>query len=101
MRATETLAGRLTVVSRRLNRSPTRDTALTMNNGEEYHRRAQAAEAHADKSLGITRAHFIESAKQWSEKAHDAGYRPVVEKARRAPRKTAATPPDASPSSQT
>jgi hypothetical protein len=54
-----------------------------MSKGEEFHKRALAAEAHAEKSLGITRAHFLESAKAWREKAQDAGYVPVVEKARR------------------
>lgn len=59
-----------------------------MTKGEEYQKRALAAEAHADASLGITRAHFLESAKQWREKALEAGYVPVPEKARR-PRKPA------------
>ena len=54
-----------------------------MTKGAEFHKRALAAEAHAEKSLGITRSHFLESAKQWREKAHDAGYAPIVEKARR------------------
>ena len=54
-----------------------------MTKGEEYQKRALAAEAHAEKSLGITRAHFLESAKQWHEKAREAGYLPIVEKARR------------------
>lgn len=54
-----------------------------MTKGEEYQKRALAAEAHAGASLGITRAHFLESAKQWHEKAREAGYLPVVEKARR------------------
>ena len=57
-----------------------------MTKGEDYHRRALAAEAHAETSLGITRAHFIEAAKQWREKALEAGYLPVVEKARRSRR---------------
>jgi hypothetical protein len=59
-----------------------------MTKGEEYQKRALAAEAHAQTSLGITRAHFLESAKQWREKALEAGYQPIVEKARR-PRKSA------------
>lgn len=54
-----------------------------MTKGEEYQKRALAAEAHAGTSLGITRAHFLESAKQWREKAREAGYLPVVPKARR------------------
>ena len=54
-----------------------------MTKGEEYHKRALAADAHAEASLGITRAHFLESAKQWREKALEAGYVPVVPKARR------------------
>ena len=54
-----------------------------MTKGEEYEKRALAAEAHAEKSLGITRAHFLESAKQWHEKAREAGYLPIVEKTRR------------------
>ena len=54
-----------------------------MTKGEEYQKRALAADAHAGTSLGITRAHFLESAKQWREKALEAGYRPVVQKARR------------------
>jgi hypothetical protein len=54
-----------------------------MTKGEEYEKRALAAEAHAATSLGITRAHFLESAKQWREKAREAGYEPIVEKARR------------------
>jgi hypothetical protein len=54
-----------------------------MTKGEDYHKRARAAEAHAEKSLGITRAHFLESAKQWHEKALEAGYLPTDEKARR------------------
>ena len=37
-----------------------------------------AAEAHAGTSLGITRAHFLESAKQWHDKAQEAGYHPEV-----------------------
>lgn len=45
-----------------------------MTKAEEYEKRARAAEAHAEKSLGITRAHFLESAKQWHEKAREAGY---------------------------
>jgi hypothetical protein len=53
-----------------------------MTKGEDYQRRALAAEAHAEQSLGITRAHFLESAKQWHQKALDAGYRPIIEKAR-------------------
>jgi hypothetical protein len=57
-----------------------------MTKGEEYQKRALAAEAHAGTSLGITRAHFLESAKQWHEKAREAGYLPVVEKARRSRR---------------
>jgi hypothetical protein len=57
-----------------------------MTKGEEYQKRALAAEAHAEKSLGITRAHFLESAKQWHEKAREAGYLPIVEKARRSRR---------------
>lgn len=58
----------------------------TMTKGEEYQKRALAAEAHAATSLGITRAHFLESAKQWREKACEAGYLPIVEKARRSRR---------------
>jgi len=55
-----------------------------MTKGEEYQKRALAAEAHAAKSLGITRAHFLESAKQWRDKALEAGYvPPVAPKARR------------------
>lgn len=54
-----------------------------MSKGEEFQKRALAAEAHAATSLGITRAHFLESAKQWREKALEAGYVPVVEKVRR------------------
>jgi hypothetical protein len=54
-----------------------------MTKGEEYQKRALAADAHAEKSLGITRAHFLESAKQWREKALEAGYQPVTPKARR------------------
>ena len=54
-----------------------------MTKGEEYQKRALAADAHAGTSLGITRAHFLESAKQWREKALEAGYLPVVQKARR------------------
>jgi hypothetical protein len=54
-----------------------------MTKGEEYQKRALAAEAHADKSLGVTRAHFLEAAKQWRDKAHEAGYRPPAQKARR------------------
>jgi hypothetical protein len=72
-----------------------------MTKGEEFHKRAEAAEAHAEKSLGITRAHFQESAKQWHEKALEAGYAPVVEKPRRtrsAPRAKAAP---AAPAAQT
>jgi len=57
-----------------------------MTKGEEYQKRALAAEAHAATSLGITRAHFLESAKQWHEKAREAGYLPIVEKARRSRR---------------
>ena len=58
-----------------------------MTKGEEYQKRALAADAHAGTSLGITRAHFLESAKQWREKALEAGYVPVVAKTRRS-RKT-------------
>ena len=54
-----------------------------MTTGEEYQKRAQAAEAHAEQSLGITRAHFLESAKQWHEKALEAGYVSTIVKARR------------------
>lgn len=54
-----------------------------MTKGEDYHKRALAAEAHAEASLGITRAHFLESAKSWHEKAREAGYAPVVAKTRR------------------
>jgi hypothetical protein len=54
-----------------------------MIKGEDYQKRALAAEAHAEKSLGITRAHFLDSAKQWRQKALEAGYLPTVEKARR------------------
>ena len=60
-----------------------------MTKGEDYQKRALAADSHAEASLGITRAHFVESAKAWREKALEAGYVPVVEKARRS-RKTAA-----------
>jgi hypothetical protein len=59
-----------------------------MNKGEEYWKRALAAEAHATTSLGITRAHFLESAKQWRDKAHEAGYQPIAEKAARSRRPT-------------
>ena len=51
-----------------------------MTKGDDYQKRALAAEAHAEQSLGITRAHFLESAKAWREKAVEAGYVPVVEK---------------------
>lgn len=44
-----------------------------MTKSEEYQKRAQAAEAHAEKSLGVTRAHFLEAAKQWRDKAREAG----------------------------
>ncbi len=54
-----------------------------MTKGEEYQKRALAADEHAARALGITRAHFLESAKAWREKALEAGYVPVVEKARR------------------
>ena len=55
-----------------------------MTKGEEFQKRALAAEAHAEASLGITRAHFLESAKAWREKALEAGYvAPVAPKARR------------------
>jgi hypothetical protein len=54
-----------------------------MTKGEEYEKRALAAEAHAESSLGITRAHFIESAKAWREKALEAGYVPPAEKPKR------------------
>lgn len=54
-----------------------------MTKGEEYQKRALAAEAHAETSLGITRAHFLESAKAWRAKALEAGYVPIVEKAPR------------------
>lgn len=54
-----------------------------MTKGEEYQKRALAADAHAATSLGVTRAHFLESAKQWREKAREAGYLPIVETARR------------------
>jgi len=54
-----------------------------MTKGEEYQKRALAAEAHAETSLGITRAHFLESSKQWHEKAREAGYLPILEKVRR------------------
>ena len=54
-----------------------------MTKGEDYQKRALAADAHAEQSLGITRAHFIESARAWREKAIEAGYVPVVEKKRR------------------
>ena len=47
---------------------------------EEYQKRARAAEAHAEKSLGITRAHFLEAAKAWHEKASAAGHRGTAEK---------------------
>jgi hypothetical protein len=57
-----------------------------MTKGEEYQKRALAAEAHAGTSLGITRAHFLESAKQWREKAREAGYLPIVEKSHRSRR---------------
>ena len=61
-------------------------TASTMTKGEEYQKRALAAEAHAETSLGITRAHFLEAAKQWHDKAREAGFLPVVENARRSRR---------------
>lgn len=54
-----------------------------MTKGEEFQNRALAAEAHAERSLGVTRAHFLESAKAWRAKAIEAGYQPVVPKARR------------------
>ena len=57
-----------------------------MTKGEEYNKRALAAEAHAEASLGITRAHFLESAKSWREKALEAGYPPIAEKAPRSRR---------------
>jgi hypothetical protein len=58
-----------------------------MTKGEDYHRRALAADAHAEQSLGITRAHFIESARAWREKALEAGYIPAAgEKGRSGPR---------------
>jgi len=57
-----------------------------MTKGEEFQKRALAADVHAEKSLGITRAHFLEAAKQWREKALEAGYVPVVEKPRRSRR---------------
>ena len=57
-----------------------------MTKGEDYQKRALAADAHAVVSLGITRAHFLESAKAWREKALEAGYLPVVEKPRRSRR---------------
>lgn len=43
-----------------------------MTQSEEYQKRARAAEAHAEKSLGVTRAHFLEAAKQWHEKARES-----------------------------
>ena len=61
-----------------------------MTKGEEFHKRALAADAHAETSLGITRAHFLESAKQWREKALEAGYQPPAAEKPRRPRKTAA-----------
>jgi hypothetical protein len=62
-----------------------------MTKGEDYQKRALAADAHAEASLGITRSHFLESAKAWREKAIEAGYVPVVEKARRTRRAPAAS----------
>ena len=53
-----------------------------MTKGEDFQKRAVAADAHAEQSLGITRAHFLESAKAWREKAIEAGYVPVAEKTR-------------------
>jgi hypothetical protein len=47
-----------------------------MTKGEEFQKRALAADAHAEKSLGITRAHFLESAKAWRDKAVEAGFVP-------------------------
>ena len=54
-----------------------------MTKGEDYQKRALAADAHAQASLGITRAHFLESARSWREKALEAGFAPVGEKPRR------------------
>lgn len=54
-----------------------------MTKGEDYQKRALAADAHAEASLGITRAHFLKSARAWREKALEAGYVPVAEKPRR------------------
>lgn len=51
-----------------------------MTKGEEYEKRARAAEAHAEKSLGVTRAHFLEAAKQWRDKAREAGCLATAEK---------------------
>lgn len=51
-----------------------------MSKIEEYQKRARAAEAHAEKSLGVTRAHFLEAAKQWHEKAREAETLTTAEK---------------------
>jgi hypothetical protein len=51
-----------------------------MTKSEEYQKRARAAEAHAEKSLGVTRAHFLEAARAWRDKADAAGIRTTVEK---------------------
>jgi hypothetical protein len=51
-----------------------------MTKSEEYQKRAQAAEAHAEKSLGVTRAHFLEAAKAWREKAREAANLTTAEK---------------------
>ena len=56
-----------------------------MTKGEEYRKRARAAEAHAEKSLGVTRAHFLEAAKQWHEKAREADSATTASKVRAAP----------------
>lgn len=51
-----------------------------MTKSEEYQKRALAAEAHAEKSLGVTRAHFLESAKAWRDKASAAESQPAAAK---------------------
>lgn len=56
-----------------------------MTQSEEYQKRARAAEAHAEKSLGVTRAHFLEAAKQWHDKAREAENLATAEKGCAAP----------------
>jgi hypothetical protein len=51
-----------------------------MTKSEDYQKRARAAEAHAEKSLGITRAHFLEAAKGWHEKARAAEHPTTTKK---------------------